>query len=140
MLEKLEITRAALELMDIPHHVVVDSLLPKQKVANLKWLHLSTVRPGEIEPSPGYFDDMARRFFLHALSAARASPSKSLQQVCGEFDTLHGAHAGTGLRVARILMVLRKIEPDLDQRSLAEAPMSSFRIPNRAEPRVLREA
>lgn len=128
--EKLEISRAALELMEIRHHIVLGSQLPQRKVANLKWIHHAEVRPGEVEPTPGYFDEMALRFHRHFTSAARATPGKSLQRVCAEFDSMHGTDVGTGLRVARILMVRRELGPDLDQPDLLDAPLSTFFLAN----------
>lgn len=125
---KLEIARAALELMEIPHHLVLDSTLPSQKVANLQWLQQALVRPGEVEPSPGYFEEMSQRFQRHVATAARATPRKLLHQSCSEFDELHAADPGTGLRVARILIVRREIEVDLDRHSLVDAELSSFRF------------
>lgn len=132
-IEKLEIARTALDLMDIPHHLVFDSTLPKQKVANLDWLQSALVKPGEVEPCPGYFDEMALRFALHAANAIASCPTKTLSQVCGEFDRLHNAVAGTALRVARILMRRKEIRFDLNVVQPATQPIAAFTFATRKQ-------
>lgn len=131
-MEKLEIARTALTLMDIPHHVVLDTMLPKQTVANLDWLQGALVKPGEQEPSEGYFDEMAARFMLHGSGAATCTPSKPLSQVCSEFDSMHNAEPGTGLRVARILMRRKEIGVDLSLAQLHTQPINAFQFAARA--------
>jgi hypothetical protein len=127
-LMKLEIQRTALELMEIPHHLVLKSSLPQPLASNLAWLHDALVKPGEIEPHPGYFDEMAKRFRRHA---AAASHQKTLAQVAGEFDRTHGAEPGTGLRVARILLQRREASIDLTSAHPSESLMASFDVHER---------
>lgn len=124
-LHKLEIARTTLELMDIRHHVVTKSSLPKQKAVNLDWLQKARVKPGETEPTPGYFEEMAARFRRHG---AAASPRKTLSQVCSEFDRMHNAEPGTGIRVARILMQRKEVLFDLEVTHPADAEMSAFQF------------
>lgn len=123
---KLEIQRSALELMEVPHHLVPKSSLPEPLATNLDWLQKAHVKPGEVEPHPGYFDEMAQRFRRHA--GAASSPHKSLAQVAAEFDRLHGAEPGTGLRAARILLSRREATMDLSREHPAERPMSTFLV------------
>jgi hypothetical protein len=130
-MEKLEIARTALALMDIPHHIVLDTMLPKQKVKNLEWLQGALVKPGEKEPSEGYYDEMAARFMLHGAGAAAATPTKALSKVCGEFDCMHNAEPGTGLRVARILMRRKEIGVDLGLEQLHTQPVSALQFATR---------
>lgn len=132
-LEKLEIQRSALELMEIPHHLVFGSSLPEEKVKKLDWLQRARLRPNEAEPSPGYFDEMTRRFNLHA---SRANPSKTLRQVCSEFDLMHDAIPGTGIRAAGILMHRKEIGFDLTAPRLEEASLSSFTFKDQTELRL----
>jgi hypothetical protein len=123
-LVKLEIQRTALELMEIPHHLVVKSSLPEPLATNLGWLQTALVKPEEIEPHyPGYFDDMANRFLSHA---GAASPQKSLAQVAKEFDRMHGTDPGTGLRAARILARRKRVKLDLNAVHPADTLMSKF--------------
>lgn len=131
---KLEIARSALELMEVPHHVIVESSLPHQKVFNLDWLQQARVKPGEVEPAPGYFDEMASRFRRHG---AAASHHKTLGQVCSEFDRMHSAEPGTALRVARILMQRKEVLFNLEVPHPAEAKMSAFEFRGQSEPRVV---
>ncbi len=124
-LMKLEIQRSALELMEVPHHLVLKSSMPQPLVSNLDWLQRALVKPGEVEPHPGYFDEMAQRFRRHAAAAAK---HKTLEQVASEFDRTHGAEPGTGLRAARILLSRREATADLTLPHPAMCPMSNFAV------------
>lgn len=112
-MEKLEIQRTALEAMQVGHFIVFGSMLPKQKTANLEWIRGANLKPGELEQWPGYFDEMAQRFMLHLQYARHASPTSTLMQSCGEFDEIHEAIPGTGIRVARMLMSRKTVLFDL---------------------------
>jgi len=122
-LQKLEIQRTALELMEVPHHLVVKSAITEPLATNLEWLQSALVKPGEVVPHPGFFDEMAARFMRHAGAAAR---NKTLSQVASEFDRTQGVAAGTGLRVARILARRRQVVLDLNSTHPAETSMSKF--------------
>jgi hypothetical protein len=120
---KLEIQRASLELLGIPHHLVYHSDLPAQKARNIEWIRGSLVKEGESEPRPGYWSSMSIRM-SHMLSGA---PSDiSLVDFCAQFDTANSAPAGTGLRAARLLMLERILVPDLSLIALEQAPLSAF--------------
>lgn len=125
-MEKLEIQRTALELMDVKHHLVFDSSLPQKKVRNLDLLERARVKPNEIEPNPGYFDEMARRLARHATHAVTATPNQTLSQVCAEFDNAHGAPEGTGLRAAYILAKRKELTFDLDSEHPAQQLIGGF--------------
>lgn len=132
-LEKLEIQRTAFSLMDTAHHIVFDTTLPKQKVDTLTWLESASVKEGEVEPSPGYFEEMAKRFRLHASAAPRTS---RLGSVCEAFDKVHCTEPGTGIRAARILMYRKEIGIDLNTPHPTQAPMSAFTFPERTALRL----
>lgn len=125
-MEKLEIQRTALELMDVKHHLVFDSSLPQKKVRNLDLLERARVKPNEIEPNPGYFDEMALRLARHATHAVTATPNQTLSQVCAEFDNAHGAPEGTGLRAAYILAKRKELTFDLDSEHPAQQLIGGF--------------
>lgn len=120
---KLEILRASLELLGIPHHLVYHSDLPSQKVRNIEWIRGSAVKDGEAEPRPGYWSSMSIRM-SHMLTGARSDIS--LADFCAQFDTANSAPTGTGLRAARLLMLERILVPDLSLAALHQAPLSSF--------------
>lgn len=125
-MEKLEIQRTALELMEIQHHLVFDSCIPKQKVRNLDLLEKARVKPNEVEPSPGFFAEMALRLARHAANAVVTSPNKTLSQVCAEFDKAHGNPEGTGLRAAFILGKRKEMEFDLDSAHPSQQAIGGF--------------
>lgn len=120
---KLEIQRATLELMGIPHHLVYHSDLPAQKVRNIDWIRDSLVKDGEVEPRQGYWTSMSIRM-SQMFTGARHD--QSLAEFCAQFDAAHGAMPGTGLRAARLLMLERVLVPDLNLAALEQAPLSAF--------------
>lgn len=123
--EKLEIVRAALQNVHIPHHVVCTESLPKRKVAHLQWIEKGAVMPGEVGVVAGFFDDYSERM-LHDMP--RAAKTLRLNQYCESFDHRYSVNVGTGLRLARILMARRKLLPDFQQPELENAPLGSFAI------------
>lgn len=133
-LQKLEIQRTALELMEVPHHLVVESAITEPLATNLAWLQSALVKPGEVEPHPGFFDEMATRFMRHAGAAAT---NKTLAQVASEFDRTQGVEAGTGLRAARILARRKQVLIDLNSTHPAETSMSKFIVVGQNTPRAV---
>jgi hypothetical protein len=122
-LVKLEIQRASLELLGIPHHLVYHSDLPAQKVRNIEKIRDSLVKDGEIEPRPGYWASMST-WMSQMLSSARSD--LTLVEFCAQFDSANSAPPGTGLRAARLLMFERVLIPDLSLPNLEDAPLKSF--------------
>lgn len=120
---KLEIQRATLELMGIPHHLVYHSDLPAQKVRNIDWIRDSLVKEGEVEPRQGYWTSMSIRM-SQMFTGARSD--QSLAEFCAQFDAANGAKPGTGLRAARLLMLERVLVPDLNLAALEQTPLSAF--------------
>lgn len=120
---KLEIQRSYFEQQSIPHHIIFSTSIPTQKINNYAWIMNARLKPQEVEPSPGYFTHLMMRMkqgLLHQL------PDSSLKDYCAEFDGLHGADPGTGLRVAKLLMLDRILLPILDAANLEAMPMTTF--------------
>lgn len=135
---KLEIQRATLELMGIPHHLVYHSDLPAQKIRNIEWIRGSAVNEGEVELRAGYWASMSIRM-SQMLSSARSD--LLLTEFCTHFDTINSAPLGTGLRTARLLMLDRVLAPDLSLAALEKAPIGTFRLTGSSEQlRAAREA
>lgn len=135
---KLEIQRATLEIMGIPHHLVYHSDLPVQKIRNIEWIRDSAVNEGEIEPRAGYWASMSIRI-SQMLSGARSD--LPLTEFCAQFDAANSVPRGTGLRAARLLMLERVLVPDLSLTALEKAPISTFRLTGSSEPpRTARDA
>lgn len=120
---KLEIQRATLELMGIPHHLVYHSDLPAQKVRSIERIRDSQVKEGEAEPRPGYWASMSIRM---SQMFASANSALTLAEFCAQFDAANSAQPGTGLRAARLLMWERVLVPDLSLPAIEKAPLSAF--------------
>jgi hypothetical protein len=125
-LEKLEIVRGTLAMMDIPHHLAYHTDIPHQQVKNIDWIRDSELKPDEVEPWPGFYASLSSRM---ADELSRSMPKAlPLAQYCSAFDANQGVEPGTGLRVARILMSNRVLKVDLAIDALNEQPMTSFQI------------
>lgn len=112
-MQKLEIQRSVLQLMEIEHFIVFGSMLPRQTTKNLEWIRNAHLKDGEQEPWPGYFNDMTQRFMPHLRYAQGADPGSTLSQSCMAFDSLHEATPGTGIRITRMLMSRKLVLFDL---------------------------
>lgn len=122
-IEKLELMRATLAEIGIPHHLVYHSMLPARKIRHLEWIRFGLLRDGETEPFPNYFEDNCIRM----LAELRANTSRvALNQYCAQYDARHGLPQGSGLRIAQMLMHNHVLMPDFDQSALCDAPLSSF--------------
>ena len=128
-LEKLEIQRYYFQGAGIPHHLVLSSEIPAKPVRNLEWIRGGLLKQGEQEPYPNFLVENAQRM---AADLARRKPTESLAQYCGAFDTRFGLPAGTGMRVARILMHERVLLVDLENSDLPTAPLASFPLAHSA--------
>lgn len=124
-LEKLEIHRRFLDGMGFQHIIVLNTTIPTQKVRNIAWIRDAYIKPGEVEPYENYFDDKAQRM---ASQLAGYQGNTTLQIFCERFDIQHGLESGTGLRVARLLMQLRVLIPDLSQPDLPTCPLAAFKV------------
>lgn len=123
---KLEIQRAALALLEVPHHVVFHTDIPQQKVKNIAWIRDSLVKDGEAEPRPGYWASTAARLLSELAGLTAGTGSISLAGFCSGFDARHGAESGTGLRAARMLMHERLLKADLNQPALEGIAIGDF--------------
>lgn len=124
-LEKLELQRQYWNGMGFAHHVVFDSTLPKVMTHNIEWIRGAQLKDGEPETYPGFFDEYARRM-THDLTSSQRNDTLSVY--CERFDIKHGLEAGTGLRVARLLMQSRILMPDLNEPSLPACPLQAFKV------------
>lgn len=126
---KLEIQRTYFEYMGCEHHLMYHSSLPKQKLQNIYWLRDAQVSQGEIEPRPGFYNLL--KFKMGDELAAYTHADLTLQSYCADFDMRHGIEAGTGLRVARMLMQERALMVDLNSPSLSDEPLAHFQMTGR---------
>lgn len=132
---KLEITRTYFEeRLDVPHHLVYHCDLPQPAIENIDWLRDALLKPEEVERHPGYFKSLCSRMGRELASPRRMDVT--LASYCIDFDARYGNEPGTGLRVARMLMYDRVMQPDLTLPHLEGAPLSSYVMT--AEPGKLR--
>lgn len=124
-LMKLEIQRASLELLGIPHHLVYHNDLPAQKVRNIEKIRDSVLKEGEEEPWQGYWTSMSNQM-SQMFSGVRND--LTLVEFCTKFDSDNSQPPSTGLRAARLLMLEHILVPDLSMSDLEEAPLSTFSL------------
>lgn len=124
-LVKLEIQRETLARMDIEHHLVFDTLIPEQQVKNLAWVRGGQLRPGELQPYDGFFEEQMAAM---ASDLATTRFDGSLVKYCQQFDSRAGTAKGTALRVARMLMARRAVRFDLAQASPELMHVTAFQV------------
>ena len=120
---KLEIQRTYFEQLGFPHHAIYHSQIPVNNIANIGDIREAPLKPGELEPRPGFFTGLMSRMVHHM---PNANPNASLVAYCQDFDGSYGVASGTGIRVARMLMNERVLVPDLSAPDLGALPLSAF--------------
>lgn len=122
-ISKLEITRATLESLGIEHHLIIDTKLPMRAIENIKSIGLAQESFDEdIEFPDGIETSLAQ--LLGSLRSAH--PSDSLRQLCEDYDVQYGNEPGTGIRLAKILMLRRSIAAPLSNKSMLDCPIAAF--------------
>jgi TnsA endonuclease N terminal/TnsA endonuclease C terminal len=122
---KLEIQRAALEMMGIPHKLVLDTMMSRDLISKLEWIRRPSIAGNETVPYPEYWNEMESTF-VHAFSAAPSG--LTLTEFCKRLDSTSGLPAGTGLTIGRRLMFSRTLEPDLHACSIPDSKLSTFKM------------
>ncbi len=130
-LEKLEIQRTYFEQIECAHYLMYHSQLPKQKIKNIYWIRDALLKPGEIEPHPGFYTSLQTRM-ADELAQEGVADTDTLASYCASFDQRYGLEQGTGLRVARMLMQERALIPDLESTDLSREPLAAFEMTSRA--------
>lgn len=125
VLEKLEIERTYFSDLDVPHHLVFHSELPKNKINNLIWCRSATINDNGVEEFAQALTEHTQRLLHELRQPAR---SCSLAEYCTNYDIRAGATPGTGLRVVRALLWRGELITDLHQKDLAATPMAMFRV------------
>jgi hypothetical protein len=125
VLEKLELERRYFDDLGIPHRLVIDSELPKNKVKNLVWFRNARLEDTGWDEYPDEIAEHGRRF---AYDITKAPGAGTLAQFCANYDARTGARPGTGLLVARTLLWDRTLATDLSQPDLPATPVTMFRV------------
>ncbi|MFM0653451.1 TnsA endonuclease N-terminal domain-containing protein [Paraburkholderia sediminicola] len=120
---KLQITREYFAGRGVPHHLVFHSELPMEKVKNVEWMRSTSLKEGEIERYPGFFQDKATQMARELSAGTHAMP---LNKFCSSFEFRHQMAPGEGLRVAGMLMWEHILKGDICNPDLKSAPLNSF--------------
>lgn len=122
-LQKLEIQRSVCELLQIEHHLIFDTSIPEAKANNFGWIRAALPQEQEIEPYPGYLNELCSRM---KSELEGGMPAVNLQTYCSQFDARYGTPHGAGLRVARMLMKNRTLLISMDTVDIPGTAMSQF--------------
>lgn len=125
IVEKLEIERSLCMAMDIPYHLIIKERLPQAKVRNILWIRGAQLEPDAFEEYPGFYAEHQARM-AHDIAATRFSGS--LTDYCTNYDARCSVGAGTGMRVARMLIGNRTLAMDLNNPDPERAPLASFQF------------
>lgn len=128
-LEKLEIQRYYFETSGIPHRLVFHSEIPLVEARNIELIRGGNLGPDEHEPYSGFYDH--HKTLMASLLERQLAKSISLTEFCDYFDRAQGVTPGTGLRVAKMLMLDRVLVSDLANPDLVTAPLPSFQLVGR---------
>ncbi|WP_158239248.1 TnsA endonuclease N-terminal domain-containing protein [Uliginosibacterium sp. TH139] len=132
--EKLEIERSYFSGRDVPHHLVFDSSLPKNKIDNVYWCRGASINDDDTYEYDGAFAEHRQRL-INELSR---KPVGSLTQFCDNYDRLTGVKPGTGLRVVRALLWNRELLTDLNTPDPARQPAVMFSLAPNVAPQARR--
>lgn len=133
-IEKQELERSYFKQRDVPHHLVCDCSLPKQKIVNLNWCRSASINLDGSFDHPSAFDEHRQRF----INELPRQSSGSLSEYCARYDHLVGAETGSGLRVARAMIWQHELVTDLNMPDLAAQPVQMFRPAPDMKPQVRR--
>lgn len=122
-LEKLEIERSFFDGMGAPFNLVFHSALPHARIRNLEWIR-GAAAEDDSRLASDRLDELCVRM-RHDLTNNQRSGS--LAEYCSNFDARTGAQTGTGLLVARTLLLRRELLTDLNQADLAATPIAMFK-------------
>jgi hypothetical protein len=134
-IEKLEITRATCEMLEMPHRLIFHSMLPQQKIENIEWILGAQVDEQDSARRQLQAEHTAR--LLQYLSSEHEQ-GKTLRQCCDAYDIAFGLPSGSALRFARVLMYERALQPNLALANLANASLREYQF--LAQPGRLRAA
>ena len=128
-IDKLEIQRMYFEGLDVPHHLIFDSSIPKA-CGNLALIRAKI--PHEKEEPQTYAElaglKVPLKSWLSNIEGERLSWSAST--LCAEFDAIYGQLAGTALRVLAMLFYERAIPVNLNVKELFEGQWEDLTMPH----------
>jgi len=108
---KQEIERRYWAIKDGDWGILVDTDIPKQRVANLAWLFEFQTFEHQVTPYAGFWEDKCQRFE----AAMAKTPSTKIDALTQLLETSYGFKKGETLSVFRHLGAQKRILFDLDQ-------------------------
>ncbi len=122
---RLEIEHAICSGMGLSYDLLIKERLPHAKVRNLLWIRKAQLEPDATETYPGFYEEHQSRMVQ---DLAATSFSGTLVDYCTNYDRRCSVDAGTGMRVARMLLANRALSMDLNNPSPERAPLASFQL------------
>lgn len=123
--EKLEIERSSCEALGIPFRLLVKELLPGHKARTLEWIEDGELKELEAEPWEDFYADHMTRMLQDIPMRRYDGP---LSEYCIDYDRRNSLEAGTGLRIARMLLSQRALSIDLNNPTPWQTPMSCVQV------------
>ena len=123
VIEKLEIVREVLSLMECKHHLVIDSNIPKTEITNIEWFLLKLPPDDELARDSAYWTPLK----VELTEMIRSCRERlTLAQLCARFDGRVFREPGMGLKVAKLLMYERVLKAPLSKPDLHKQQVSEF--------------
>lgn len=126
VLEKLEISRRACMALGMEYRLVFDEDLPREAIANLRWIRSAYLRDNEANVDALQVEQH-KQALLSAL--AHADPSCLMHEFCRSQDRETGVNEGMSIRAIKLLLHERRLVTNLFLRHLWLQPLSAFHLP-----------
>jgi len=130
--EKLKIEEAYWKKKGIPFHVLTEHDISLHLKRSLQWLRQYHDLSKFTEPSPGYFDELAKHLLI-CISASNTHEI-TLCEICGLLDNHFAYEVGSHLMIARHMLATRILQTNLNREQLWNTPVSEIEIHPRLRP------
>lgn len=122
---RMEVERSFCAMAGIEYFLIISDRLPRNKVNNLFWIREAQIDSEESDSLRGFFEEHQTRM---ATDLVYTQFRGSLVDYCTKYDQRCSVPAGTGLRVARMLLANRTMAMDLNNAIPERAPLSTFQV------------
>jgi len=124
--EKLKIEGLYWKEKDIPFQVLTEHDVPPHLKRSLQWLRQYHDLSKFTEPSPGYFDELAKHLIVFI--SASNNQEITLCEICRLLDEHLAYEAGSHLMIARHMLATRILQTNLNREQLWNTPVSEIGI------------
>ncbi|MFN9476522.1 TnsA endonuclease N-terminal domain-containing protein [Acidovorax sp.] len=125
VVERMEIERTFCAMAGMTYFLIISDRIPHNKVKNLFWIRQAQIDPEESDSLRMFFEEHQMRM---TNDLTHTQFQGSLVDYCTKYDQRCSVSAGTGLRVARMLLANRTMSMDLTNATPERAPLSTFRV------------